>query len=244
MNLFFFHFLLVNLLIFLIEIPHFHCQPAFYETQSKIVAGSNAIGPNIFTSSDGLILLSSGSCSTYSVSLFSRPSLSSPFTFVSSVVPISLTAVNGFGYFCSMSRDGLLVIALNGFNSGSLIIPALIIFSRLSTSVAFSDFQGIPVIEIFKDFSSISQPSSNNLAFAAGVARANSNVGGVYIFQRANTGAVFAQFGGLLSGTGNAGISSQGSSVAMTPDGLVVVSGGSNDNYDSASQAAIGAIWV
>ncbi|MGE5432136.1 MAG: WD40 repeat domain-containing protein, partial [Syntrophomonadaceae bacterium] len=64
----------------------------------------------------------------------------------------------------------------------------------------------------------------------------NSNIGAAWIFTR--SGGVWTQQGSKLVGTGAAGSSLQGSSVALSSDGNTAIVGGSNDNNRN------GAAWV
>ncbi|MGE5621172.1 MAG: T9SS type A sorting domain-containing protein [archaeon] len=64
----------------------------------------------------------------------------------------------------------------------------------------------------------------------------NSNIGAAWIFTRA--GGVWTQQGSKLVGTGAAGMSLQGSSVALSSDGNTAIVGGSNDNNRN------GAVWI
>jgi len=64
----------------------------------------------------------------------------------------------------------------------------------------------------------------------------SSGVGAVWIFTRA--GGVWTQEGGKLVGTGTAGQSELGSSVAVSADGNTAIASGANDS------GLIGAVWV
>ena len=64
----------------------------------------------------------------------------------------------------------------------------------------------------------------------------NNGLGAAWIYIR--TGQVWTQQGSKLAGTGNIGISKQGSSVAISADGNTAIVGGSIDNNDQ------GAAWI
>jgi hypothetical protein len=64
----------------------------------------------------------------------------------------------------------------------------------------------------------------------------NTSVGAVWVFTR--SGTTWTQQGTKLVGTGGVGLSRQGSSIAVSADGNMLVSGGYSDNTDQ------GAVWI
>jgi hypothetical protein len=83
--------------------------------------------------------------------------------------------------------------------------------------------------------SSVAMPFSGHTAIVGGY-NDNSETGAAWIF--AHSGGVWAQQGSKLLGSGAVGKASQGTSVAMTPDGTMALVGGSRDNNFA------GAAWV
>jgi hypothetical protein len=63
--------------------------------------------------------------------------------------------------------------------------------------------------------------------------------GGAWVYTR--SGNVWTQQGNMLVGTGAAGASGQGNSVALSKDGNTAIVGGPYDNYNSALTTATGA---
>jgi hypothetical protein len=78
--------------------------------------------------------------------------------------------------------------------------------------------------------------SADGNTIAEGGGGDNSGQGAVWIFNR--SGGVWSQQGSKLVGTGNTGAAAQGSSVALSADGNILLSGASVDNSQQ------GAIWV
>jgi hypothetical protein len=81
---------------------------------------------------------------------------------------------------------------------------------------------------------SVAISSDGNTAIEGGSGD-NNQVGAVWVFTR--NGVVWTQQGTKLVGTGAAGNSKQGSSVAISTDGGTVIEGGPNDD-------GAGAVWV
>ncbi len=78
--------------------------------------------------------------------------------------------------------------------------------------------------------------SSDGNTFVAGGPADNSGAGAIWSFTR--SGNVWSQFGSKLAGTGAIGFSGQGTSVAISSDGVTVLDGGVADNTNA------GAVWV
>ena len=86
--------------------------------------------------------------------------------------------------------------------------------------------------------SSVALSADGNTAILGAVGD-NANIGAAWVFTRSS--GIWAQQGNKLVGSGNVGLSAQGSSVAISADGKTIMVGGSTDNK---AQGWVGAVWV
>jgi hypothetical protein len=90
--------------------------------------------------------------------------------------------------------------------------------------------------------SSVALSADGNTAIVGGPGD-NKTLGAVWVFTRSD--GVWTQQGPKLVGTGAAGLSFQGSAVALSADGNTAIVGGSHDNFSSSNvNPYLGAAWV
>ena len=155
------------------------------------------------------------------------------------LVGTGATGTAGQGSSVAISNDGLTLVVGGRNDNGN--IGAVWLYSRTSTNATFAQ-QGSKLVGTGAIGSSAQGTrialSGNKLVLAVGGFADNSDIGAVWIYTRTTITSNFTQQGSKLVGTGNIGISYQGSSVALSYDGLQLAIGGSADNTFK------GATWI
>ncbi len=190
-------------------------------------------GRSVAISQDGLTVLAGGDQDASGTgALWVWNNNAGTWTQAVKLVPNPFVASSGFGSSCALSASGN-VAAVGGPQNGG----AVWIYTRTGGvwAAGGTKLVGVPLNPPSAQGSSVALSLDGNTLLAGGYSD-NSNVGAMWAWTQ--SGGTWTQFGGRAVGTGNAGASLQGVSVAVSGDGVTAaLVGGSGDNTTT------GAVW-
>jgi hypothetical protein len=148
------------------------------------------------------------------------------------------------GYAVALSADGNTAI-VGGPNDNGGVGGATWVFTRTNRvwSQLGAKLVGTGGVGNQQQGWSVALSADGNTAVVGGYGD-NSLAGAAWVFTR--SGTVWSQQGNKLVGTGAAGIAHQGTSVSLSGDGNIVISGGNNDNNFAGASWAFtrtGGVW-